>query len=397
MQKEIKMELIPEDLDTKFCLEHLENIISSKQPPTSMKKISLLSLQKFLGSSSSKKRKIAACLILYFSSLSLENLEVLKKTHFLVEHNGYIGVSLETKQTLIDPDFFIETLKHDPKFMKEDLRSNRFFYKFMAKNCFENRFGKKIQILTLTEIQHFFKANLYKNIPDPLFNILWYFNKEYAEGIQNLNSHKILSSKTPRRRNLKFFSVQEVNKNQKFTIKKYSKSVVVKRKKFSKNIVVKRKKSLKRISKERKKKPYLDTTIANSLFSGSNSPPKTDDGKERYFRKKSNQRSHTGDFLIYRQKRRFIKNQSKVKPLFKPRRFKNKISNKNSLFYSPKKHSLNYDEDKCGFRKNSFTISVKGKKSSNLRKKVMKDFFKRKRRAKIPGFLFKDNLSVNNN
>lgn len=380
IENNIILESVPKTTDT-LHFENFINIFSSKNPPNNINKELFLSLKNFLQSKSSIKRKTASSLILYLSSLSIQNLNLLKERHLLIEQNGYVGVSLFKKKTIINPDFFITTLKNDPKFRKEAQICQRFFYKFMKKNGFGNGTGK-INVLTLTEIQYFLKASSFRKIPDPLYNTLWYFNHEYFQHTRKLSCPQNYSSPIQQKKRKKTSNFFSLKKNQKFFKNRNSKSVVVRSKKL-------------RIRRNREKSSCRSRH--NSVLQRPNSQKKRNEEKRRKFRSKSVVKKSQGrDFLICKPKKKILKEQSQDRqPLFKTDNYKlknNFLDKKKLLCFPQKKRRVSF-LDQTQLNKRFFDFS--GKNQNSSRNKI-KDFFIRKKKNP-QSVVNRYNTSINNN
>lgn len=161
--------------------EHLKRILVSGHPPETLNEQLIHTLKRSLQSSKPFKRKISSILILYLSSLSKLNFEILLEKKLIINYEGYLCVSLNSKRHSEPIEEIIKGLKKDPNLFKNEIRSNRFIVKFTYK-----RGNGKPKFLTITELRHFANRDYLEKIPDPIESVIWYFNKDLKSQYKSL-------------------------------------------------------------------------------------------------------------------------------------------------------------------------------------------------------------------
>lgn len=161
---------------TDLMKETLKN--SHRVKEVTLKDLNLLSTG--LGSIYQVHRKISSILILYLCDLHQGNIDIFLKNKLLLSFAGYIGIGLNLRGELKKTKKFIKKLHKDPQFMKEEIKSNRFYIKFFrrVKGDAYHESRKEVFILTLTEITHFVGAGVFESMPDPVQSFVWCVEKK---------------------------------------------------------------------------------------------------------------------------------------------------------------------------------------------------------------------------
>lgn len=129
-------------------------------------------------STNSQNRKMASIVILFLSSKNPNIRREFEERRLIFTHKNYTSLSLNLNFELEDPEDILEILKQDEKFLKDDLKCNRFFIKCVKKDSKRRR---NVHIITLTEMKFYLREEKFKLLPDPLTYAMWFYKEKDIE------------------------------------------------------------------------------------------------------------------------------------------------------------------------------------------------------------------------
>lgn len=167
-------------------------------------------------------RKLTALLILLTSFKISESELELQKKRLVTKFGGYYCIGLASRTKIQETENYLKYLKRDSRFMKEEIKSTRFFLKYteMEREDDENiKKSHEVNILTLTEITHFFKEREFKKLPDPLECCIWFYKKFEIDETMNLQYQDEASKVKEKNENLRSRS-SNISKKKGFFLRK---------------------------------------------------------------------------------------------------------------------------------------------------------------------------------